>query len=228
MKIGIIGSGNMGRAIGVRLSDLGHDLFFGARRREQADDAAALAKKGAKAGPNMQAAAFADIIIWTIRTSDPSEVLADPTILEGKIVIDLNNRDYSEGVRNGGWFETAIAEDLQAALPKAHIVKALNTIAMETFDTTPQKLMEAGAQTFLAGANEDAKRLVADLVGDLGFEAVDLGSGRAAYRAAEALGDVIRLLMIDGGKGGRAHLVLSRLPKPDLSSIGERGPSEYH
>ncbi|MBV9077301.1 MAG: NAD(P)-binding domain-containing protein, partial [Methylobacteriaceae bacterium] len=49
MRIGIIGSGNMGRAIGTRLSQLGHQVLFGARRREQAQ-AAAGGAPGASAG----------------------------------------------------------------------------------------------------------------------------------------------------------------------------------
>ncbi|WP_159437056.1 hypothetical protein [Parasphingorhabdus marina] len=47
-------------------------------------------------------------------------------------------------------------------------------------------------------------------------------------RAAQARGDVIRLLMIDGKQGGRAHLVQKRLPEPDLSTIGSREASSYH
>jgi predicted dinucleotide-binding enzyme len=87
------------------------------------------------------------------------------------------------------------------------VVKAFNTIAMEAFDIPPDDLRNAGAQTFLAGADAAAKGVVAQIAERLGFAAIDLGSGPAALRAAEALGDVIRLLTIDGGHGGRAHLV---------------------
>jgi len=54
---------------------------------------------------------------------------------------------------------------------------------------------------------------------DLGFEPVDLGAGVAAIQAADALGDVIRFLTIDGGHGGRAHLSLTRLPDPGLVNV---------
>lgn len=99
---------------------------------------------------------------------------------------------------------------------------------MESFDTTPERLRQAGAQTFLAGEDERAKRAVGELVQDLGFSPVDLGRGAAAMRAAEALGDAIRLLMIGGARGGRTHLIAITLPDPDLATIGERQASSYH
>jgi len=227
MKVGIIGSGNMGRAVGVRLAQSGHEVMFGARRAAQAAAAAERAANGALAGSTDEAAAFGEVLVWTIRDPQPSAVLSKPETLEGKVVLDLNNRDYANEVRQGAWFEAAIAERLQAAAPKAKVVKALNTIAMEAFDTSPDALRQAGAQSFIAGDDKDAKAAVAKLLNDLGFTAVDLGKGTAAMRAAEALGDIVRLLMIDGGQGGRANLQLRRLPEPDLATIGERGASDY-
>lgn len=226
MQIGIIGTGNMGRAIGVRLAGAGHNVFFGARRPDQVAAAAALTG-GAGHGSLDAAARFGEILVWTMREPDPARVLDDPTLLVGKVVLDLNNRDYAMEARQGGWFGEALAERLQAAAPGARVVKALNTIAMESFDTSPEALRAAGAQTFLAGHDPAAKDLVGALVRDLGFEPIDLGTGPAAFRAAEALGDVVRLLMIDGRRGGRAHLRLVTLPPPDLGTIGARAASSY-
>ena len=227
MKIGIIGSGNMGRAVGIRLAQLGHQVTFGARRPEQARAAADKAGRGATAGDTDTAARFGDVLVWTVRETDPAAVLSDPSVLDGKAVLDLNNRDYAEGVKTGAWWTESLAEGLQKAAPRAHVVKALNTIAMETFDTAPQTLRSAGAQSFVAGDDPAAKAAVGALLTDLGFLPVDLGSGPVSLRAAEALGDIIRLMMIDGGRGGRAHITLSTLPAPDLSTVGERAASSY-
>jgi len=227
MKIGIIGSGNMGRSLGVRFAKVGHQVFFGARRAEAAEDAAALAGEGARAGSNDQAAAFGEVLIWTMRNTDPGQVLSDPRLLDGKTVVDLNNRNYAEEVKGGAWFDKAIGEALQENAPSAKVVKAFNTIAMEAFDTTPEALRRAGAQVFLAGGDTAAKEAVTQIAQDIGFGSVDLGTGAAAMRAAEALGDVIRLLIIDGGHGGRAHLGFSLLPEPDLDTIGARQDSNY-
>jgi len=202
-------------------------LAHGARRAVQAEAAATLAGGTARSGDIDAAAAFGDVLIWTVRTTEPTAILTDVSKVDGKVVIDLNNRDFANDVRGGAWFETSIAEELQAALPEARVVKAFNTIAMETFDTSPARLRDGGAQSFLAGGDAEAKQIVAMLLHDLGMEAVDLGTGPVAYRAAEALGDVVRLLIIDGGLGGRAHLRLAMLPEPDLETVGERQPSSY-
>ena len=228
MKIGMIGSGNMGRAVGIRLAQLGHQVAFGARRPEQARAAADQAGHGAMGGDTDAAARFGDVLVWTVRETDPAAVLADASLLDGRTVLDLNNRDYAEGVKTGAWWTESIAERLQMAAPRARVVKALNTIAMETFDTAPETLRAAGAQSFVAGDDPAAKAAVGELLSDLGFLPVDLGSGSVSLRAAEALGDVIRLMMIDGGRGGRAHLTLGTLPAPDLSTVGERSASNYH
>lgn len=227
MNIGIIGAGNMGRTLGVRLARTGHTVRFGARDIAQAERAARLAGGGAAAGGLDAAAAFGDVLIWTMREPDPARVLADPAILDGKIVVDLNNRDYAVEARTGAWFDQAIAERLQANAPGARVVKAFNTIAMESFDIPAEDLLRTGAQTFLAGDDAAAKDAVARIARDLGFIAVDLGGGPAAMRAAEALGDVIRLLMIDGQRGGRAHLILTALPQARLGEIGDRQESAY-
>lgn len=226
-RIGIIGSGNMGRAIGIRLAQLGHSVTFGARRLEQAEEAAKRAGGRASAGSNDDAVKESEVLIWTIREADPARVLADPETLSGKIVVDLNNRDYGNEVRNGVWFDIAIAEALQTKAPEAKVVKAWNTIAMEAFDTNPEDLRTAGAQTFIAGRDTAAKSVVAALSDELGFTAIDLGADPVAFRAAEALGDVIRYIMIDGGKGGQAHLSLTQLPEPQLGAIGARSQSNY-
>jgi 8-hydroxy-5-deazaflavin:NADPH oxidoreductase len=97
---------------------------------------------------------------------------------------------------------------------------------MESFDLAPDDLRRAGAQTFLAGDDADAKRIVAQLAADLGFDSVDLGSIERA-RAAEALGDIVRLIMIDGSKGGRKHFRLIALPDTRLGAIGVREASKY-
>ena len=108
------------------------------------------------------------------------------------------------------------------------MVKAFNTIAIESFDNKPAALRAAGAQTFLAGDEAAAKAIVAQLANELGLPAVDAGTGAPAMRAVEAMGDIIRLLMIDVGFGGRAHLSLTMLPEPTLGALGARQSSDYH
>lgn len=228
MKIGIVGTGNMGRAIGVRLASLGHDVLFGARSQETAQEVATRAGHGARTGSVSDAARHGDLVIWTVREPDVARVLDDPSLLDGKIVVDINNRDYQDELLAGLPFTHAIAEVRQARMPRAQVVKALNVIAMETLDTSAEVLRSAGAQLFVAGDDPQAKQTVTGLLEQLGFEAIDLGSGPVAMRALEALGDVIRLLILRQGHGPQANLQLRMLPTPDLGSIGSRSQSDYH
>jgi 8-hydroxy-5-deazaflavin:NADPH oxidoreductase len=87
-------------------------------------------------------------------------------------------------------------------------------------------LRAGGAQTFIAGDDPEAKAAVVKLSDELGFEAVDVGGIEQAF-AVEALGDVVRLVMIEGGRGFLAHLRIAALPNPDLQTIGSRDPSPY-
>ena len=248
-RIGILGSGNMGRSLGIRLANRSYQVFFGARRPEQATAAAAAAGPNARAGSVAEAASFGTVLVWTMRERDPARVLGGGgggggdgdeegrRALDGKVVIDLNNRDYatevvgSDGGAGGGggtWFEQSLGEKLQANVPEAKVVKAFNTVAMEALDTSERALREAGAQIFVAGADDGSRKVVRDVAADLGWRSVDLGGGPTAMRAAEALGDVIRFAMIDGKLGGRANIRIDTLPAPDLGQIGQRQESHYH
>jgi hypothetical protein len=231
----------MGRALGVRFAACGHEVCFGSRRPEPAAAVVALAGPNAHAGSIADAAAFGSVVIWTARERDPAKVLPNNggggggghdaiSVLDGKVVVDLNNRDYAHEVvgSDARWFDVSLGEALAANLPKAHVVKCFNTIAMEVLDTSAEALRKARAQIFVAGASDDARRQVAALAAELGFEATDLGAGKTAMRAAEALGDVVRFCIIGRGMGGRANIAVNLLPEPDLNAIGGRQSSGYH
>ncbi len=232
--IAILGSGNMGRALGIRLAHSSYPVLFGARRVEQSTAAATAAGPTARSVSLADAAASADVLIWTMRERDPAKVLGDgaPDLLAGKLIIDINNRDYAAeviGENGAAWFTQSLAETLQAGLPQsARVVKAFNTVAMEALDIAPDALRGAGAQIFVAGADEDARKTAADIAAALGWAAVDLGGGPTALRAAEALGDVVRFAMIAGGLGGMANIRIDKLPAQMLGQIGERQESSYH
>lgn len=88
--------------------------------------------------------------------------------------------------------------------------------------------IEAALNALLADQHSEAKRTVTMPLADLGFEAIDIGGDPAAMLAVEALGDVIRLLIIAQGRGPQANLQVRMLPKPDLHTIGQRPRSAYN
>ena len=99
MKIGIIGSGNMGRALGILWAEQGHEVFFGARTTEKGQDVAAIAGHKTQGGSNDEAAAFGAVLLYTVRGVNPAEVFSSLSVLDGKVLIDCNNQERTSRIR---------------------------------------------------------------------------------------------------------------------------------
>ena len=104
-------------------------------------------------------------------------------MLTVKTVVDVTNalgpdRNLAVG------FTTSGAEELQKKLPKAHVVKAFNTVFAQHMDTG--HVEGEALSAFVAGDNDNAKKIVLQLARDIGFDAVDVGSLKSA-RSLEPL-----------------------------------------
>lgn len=191
-----------------------------------------------------EAAAFGDVLVWTIREPDVKRVLGEEgtAALKGKVVMDLNLRNSSDDVLQKGnekeeiFFKNSMGEILQGNLTPfgAHVVKVFTTIPMEHFALSSEKLGVAKAQTFLADvggeSSRNAKAVCQSLIEGLGFEAIDLGSGIVAVRILEVMGDVMRYFLTATGRGPMTSLGFRQLPNPEpteISDIGERLVSKY-
>ena len=177
-----------------------------------------------------EAAEYADVLLWTMRERDPNKVLigASGASLDGKVIIDLNNRDYSNDVKgpDSKWFSRSLGEELQDTLPKSKVVKCFNTIPMGTLDVPTENLRASGAQVFVASNDEEAAKTVTSLAEDIRFNMVHLGGGPTAMRAADALGDVIRFILIDAGAKG-ANIGIRMVHTASLGIVGPRQSSNY-
>jgi predicted dinucleotide-binding enzyme len=218
MKVGVIGSGNMGRTLGLVMAERGHEVFFGSRRRERGRDVAALAPRGAQHGTNDEAAAFGNVILWTVR-APPEDVLTHLAALDGKVVLDVNNTPVPEGYRLGR-SGPSVAEELAAALPRARIVKAFNTAAQEIYEHPPALLNQVSG--FLAGDDAEAKAVAADVVRAVGLDPVDVGP-LAAARMLEGAADLIRNVMTR--LGVYATISIHVLPPATTTRFGGRRAS---
>ncbi len=223
MKIGIIGSGNMGRSLGILWAEQGHEVFFGSRDAEKGKAVAEFAKHGTKGGTNDEAAAFGDVILWTLRGIMPNQVLSSTDVLAGKIVIDCNNQEIPEGYKYEPITES-LAEKLAANIPNSRVIKALNTMAQEVFELSPIPLKDYQVSVFVAGDDEEARKTVMQLAQDIGFSPVDSGALRNA-RMIEGLGDFIRF-MIGGMKmGAYATISVNKIPAAQAQRLGGRQAS---
>lgn len=170
MDIAIIGSGNVGKALGSSLARAGHDVTLSASRPEHAREAAG--QVGAKAaGSNSEAVAGADLVILAVPVT-ALDAIADELgeRLRGKTVVDVSNRPTPDPASAG----TSVAEELQAKLPGSNVVKAFNT-AFASRQADPV-VGGIAADGFVAADDEGAKRSVLDLVESIGFRPVDAGS----------------------------------------------------
>ncbi len=214
----------MGRALGLRWARAGHEILFGSRDQKKAGAIATDGSGSAQSGDFDAAAAFGEVILYTIRDYFPSSVLKDPEALSGKIVIDRNNSailalDLPDPEKRPGiHFTTPIrshAERLAADVPSARVVKAFNTMAAQLIELERDELIRRRVSVFLCSDNEEAKSVVKGLAEELGFIGVDCG-GLERAQLVEVVGDFIRFQIIEMGLG----------PFATISVDGNHSPSE--
>ncbi len=222
MKIGIIGSGNMGRSLGILWVEQGHEVFFGSRNSEKGRSVAELAGHGTRGGTNDEAADFGEVIFYPIRAM-PSTVLSSTEVLSGKILIDCNNREIPEGYAFEPILDESLASELAADVPNAYVVKAFNTFAQEVFELSPEPLKEYNVSCFICGDHEPAKKTVMTLAEEIGFSPIDCGPLRSA-RMIEGLADFIRFMIGGMQLGPYATISVNKLPEAKEQRLGGRQP----
>jgi len=200
MDIAIIGAGNVGRALATSALRAGNSVTVSSAN---GSTSAALAREtGAKAAASNRAAVDgADLVVLAVPYMAIVDVLDEiGPALAGKIVVDATNPlkpEYS-GLATEG---TSAAEEIQARIPSARVVKAFNT-ALAARQADPQI---AGVQVdgFVASDDEDAKAIVLELVKGMGFHPIDAGQLTMA-RALEALAFLNISLQLRHGWGWQA------------------------
>jgi 8-hydroxy-5-deazaflavin:NADPH oxidoreductase len=205
-KIAIIGTGNMGRALGAAWVRAGYEVLFGSRDSAKAKDAAG---DSAKDGDLDDAAAFGSIVLYTVRDVLPSKLLRTPQALAGKILIDCTNSAIlglevpDPKGRPGIHFETRVpsrAEVLALDVPGARIVKAFNAIPASVVALGPEKLRQNEVPVFLCADDDAAKLAVKRLAEDLGFTGIDSG-GLEHAPLVEGAADFLRFQIVAMGLG---------------------------
>jgi len=212
MKIGVLGTGDVGSVLGKSFVVLGHEVKMGARSATNEKALAWAKATGSKAsvGTFADAAAFGEIIVLATLGVAAESVLqsAGPETFRGKILIDTTNPlDFSGGVPP----KLAIAgndsggERVQRMLPGAHVVKAFNTVG-NALMFRPQ-LPGGPPDMFIAGNNEDAKQQVGAILTDFGWGVVDVG-GIESSRYLEAMCMVWVLSAVRSGAWNQAFKLL--------------------
>jgi 8-hydroxy-5-deazaflavin:NADPH oxidoreductase len=179
MKIGFIGAGHIGSNAARLFVKAGHSVALSnSRGPESLSELVSELGNNAQAVSVEEAIEFGDIVFVSIPLGHINEI---PTKgFDGKIVIDTNNyypqRDGNIVELDSG--ETTSSELLEKRLPGARIVKAFNTIWFEHLRTQGDTSLppERRRAIFVAGDDRQAKDVVAKLIDEIGFAAVDTGS----------------------------------------------------
>lgn len=181
MRVGIIGTGRVGQAIAKGLSKTENEVRFGSRDPQKAP-----AVDGTKIDSQRAVAAWADVVILAVPFSAASDTVRalDGGTLDAKVLVDATNalstsRDLALG------FTTSGAEELAKLAPRAHVVKAFNTVFARNMSTG--QLAGEPLTLFVAGDDAAAKESVMHLGREIGFDPVDAGPLKAA-RYLEPMG----------------------------------------
>lgn len=180
MKVGILGTGDVGRALGRGFLACGHPVMMGSREagNPKVTNWAQEAGANASAGSFADAARFGDIVvIATLGLEVENAIrLAGSENFLGKVVLDTTNPlDFSKGMppKLVGGLGTSSGEKVQNALPGARVVKVFNTVG-NPFMYKPS-FPEGTPSMFLCGNDVTAKEKVTKICHDFGWETVDIG-----------------------------------------------------
>lgn len=191
MRYAVLGTGDVGRTLGGRLVELGHEVLLGSRTHDNpaAVEWAAAAGAGARAGSFAEAAAFGEVVVNAVggRVALAALEAAGQENLDGKVLVDVSNPlAFEEGeLRLSPVESDSVGEQIQRAFPHARVVKTLNTVNCRVM--VDPALVPGGHQVFVCGEDAGAKEQVTALLGEFGWPAdrvLDLGGIRAA-RAVE-------------------------------------------
>jgi len=182
MKIGILGTGDVGKVLAAGFKDVGHDVMIGTRdpASGKLTDWLAHAGKGVEAGSFSQAAAFGELIVFAIGWGHAEVVidLANRANFNGKMVLDTSNplafeREGQPPVLVVGHNDSA-GEQVQRWLPEARVVKWFNIVGnphMVKPDFGGDK-----PDMFICGNDASSKATAGELAQQLGWPpAIDLG-----------------------------------------------------
>ena len=175
MRIGIIGSGTMGGAIGLLWAEAGHQILFASRNPDQLMELVQSAAPRASAGYADAAAFFGEVVLLAVPPVAIPQIGEDFShLMQGKVVIDISNpRLDREGPITNEWLEMGTGLAMAQYLPGVRLVKAFNTLGSRMLGNPIRNGERIGVP--IAGDDDEAVAIVVSLVRDAGFDPVIVG-----------------------------------------------------
>jgi predicted dinucleotide-binding enzyme len=205
MRIGVIGSGRVGSALGRGMARAGHELLYGSRNPDGA--AEHLRHERARVLPVREAVAASEVLLLATPWAATQAALEAAGDLGGRALFDATNPIGPGAVLTHGHTDSG-GEQVQRWAPSAKVVKVFNTTGMENM---LDPVFPAGRALMLAcGDDDDAVQIAVRLAHELGFEGLPFGPLKNA-RLLEPFGRAwIELAMVRGAGRGVAFGLLRR------------------
>ena len=178
MRIGVLGTGEVGQAIGGKLVSLGHDVMMGARALNNEKATGFARRTGSKAGTFGDAARHGELIFnCTSGDGSVAAIRQGAGYLAGKTLIDIANPiDGASGFPPALSISNrdSLGETIQREFPEAHVVKALNTVASAIM--VDPAILPGEHVVFVSGNDSGAKTQTTELLRSFGWRSIiDLG-----------------------------------------------------
>jgi 8-hydroxy-5-deazaflavin:NADPH oxidoreductase len=177
MKIAIIGTGNVGTRLEKLFTLANHQVIMGSRNHQRALEVAAAIGVDVQGKTYKHAAHDAEVVIIAIPWSEDAAKKAVQELgnLAEKIVIDCTNPLAPDYMSNTLGHTTSSSEEIAKLIPQARVVKAFNTIFADVMQPGKQTFNGHKSTGFYCGDDPEAKKIVAKLINDAGFEPIDAG-----------------------------------------------------
>ncbi|WP_422374470.1 NADPH-dependent F420 reductase [Roseibium sp.] len=213
MKIGLIGSGGMARALAGKWAAQ-HEVMLSGRDLAKAKSIAD--EIGVQAGSAEEAASFGEVVVLATRWEDVFSGIdsaGGPEAFKGKIVVDINNPVSIETFLTTRDDARSLTEAISDYLPGAHVGKAFNMAQVAVW-ADPDMTYDGRQMVTLYTADEAADEIIAQLIRDVGALPQRLGSNAHAYQLEAAAAIVIKFLF-----AGRDPQTIFNFIQPEVKAV---------
>ena len=172
MKIAVIGTGNVGTRIAKLFALANHEVTLGSRNQQRALEVAAALGENVRGQTRKLAVKDAEVVVIATPWSENAtiETIQELGDLAEKIVIDCTNPLSPDYMSNTLGYTTSSSEEIAKLIPQAKVVKAFNTIFADIMQPGKQTFSGHKGTGFYCGDDPEAKKIVAQLIDDAGFE----------------------------------------------------------
>jgi len=199
VRIAFIGCGNVGAPLADRLQRLGHEVTLAARDASSENVKKALVRNpGLAVADPAKAVSAADVVfLATPFAANEAALKGVARELAGKVLVDCTN-PVGPGLRHGLESVESGSERVQKLLPAARVVKAFSIYGFENFEDPAHPAYPVKPAMLYCGRDDEAKRTVGKLVGQLGWDPLDVGGLEQALHLEHMTLLWVRMVRVQG------------------------------